>query len=156
NSLDGRKDCKAFLQQSLKLPKSPKAPLLGMVARLDVQKGVDLVGKIAADVIAQGAQIVVLGQGDTALRHQLERLEAQYPKAFRIRSDFNEPLAHHIYGGCDLFLMPSRFEPCGLGQLIAMRYGSIPVVTYTGGLADTVPPVGPQEMGTGFVFYESS
>jgi starch synthase len=152
---EGRKDCKAYLQQSLKLPRLPRAPLLGMVARLDPQKGADILAAIVPELMAAGAQIVILGQGDEALRRQLETFEIRYPDAFRLRSDFNEPLAHHIYGGSDLFLMPSRFEPCGLGQLIAMRYGSIPVVMNTGGLADTVAPVN-GEAGTGFVFYEAS
>ncbi|OGR93378.1 MAG: starch synthase [Elusimicrobia bacterium RIFCSPLOWO2_01_FULL_59_12] len=153
-TLAGRKDCKAALQHMLKLPVAPRTPLAGLVARLDVQKGIDWVAECAPGLIADGMQIVVLGQGDEALRRRLERLERQFPQAFRMRSDFNEPLAHHIYGGSDLFLMPSRFEPCGLGQMIAMRYGSVPVVMHTGGLADTVIPVSGQDTGTGFVFYD--
>jgi starch synthase len=153
-SRDGKKDCKSSLQQNLKLPKNPRAPVLGVVSRLDAQKGLDLLIDIVPDLISDGAQIIILGQGDPALRGRFEAFEAEYPRAFRIRSDFNEPLAHHIYGASDLFLMPSRFEPCGLSQLIAMRYGSIPVVNHTGGLADTVIPVGPQDNGTGVVFYE--
>jgi starch synthase len=154
-SMAGRRDCKAYLQQNLKLPLAPQAPLLAMVARLVEQKGVDLLAEIAPKLIEEEAQIVVLGQGDPALRKRMEQLQARFPHTFRIRTDFNEPLAHHIYGGCDLFLMPSRFEPCGLGQLIAMRYGAIPVVMHTGGLADTVTPYSPDN-GTGFVFYDAS
>jgi len=100
-------------------------------------------------------QVIVLGQGDITLQGQLEQLERDYPQAMRIRSDFNEPLAHKIYAGSDLFLMPSRFEPCGLSQLIAMRYGAIPIVANTGGLRDTVKPVQPQS-GTGFLFQSGS
>ena len=155
-SRDSRRDCKAALQHTLRLPRSPRAPLLGIVSRLDAQKGIDLLIQIAPDLIAEGAQIVVLGQGDAALRNQLEALETHFPQSVRMRSDFNEPLAHHIYGGSDIFMMPSRFEPCGLGQMIAMRYGSIPVVMHTGGLADTVIPAGTDDTGNGFVFYESS
>jgi starch synthase len=156
DSREGRKDCKASLQQHLKLTKSPRTPLLGLVARLDQQKGIDLLAQIVPELMEQGVQIVILGQGDPVLLERMERFEQQYPRAFRIRSDFNEPLAHHIYGGSDVFLMPSRFEPCGLGQLIAMRYGSIPVVMNTGGLSDTVIPIGPNDTGTGFVFYETT
>lgn len=155
DALATRADCKTFLQHSLKLPHAPRAPMLGLVARLDSQKGIDLLADIVPDLAAEGAQIVVLGQGDDVLRQRLERLELQFPENFRLRSDFNEPLAHHIYGGIDIFLMPSRFEPCGLGQMIAMRYGSIPIVMYTGGLADTVTPVGAPNTGTGFVFYDA-
>src|SRR5262249_11841381 len=97
-SREGRKDCKAHLQQRLRLPRTPRAPLLGVVARLDFQKGIDLLVQIVPELLAEGAQIVVLGQGDSALRLQLERLEDRFPNAFRMRSDFNEPLAHHIYG----------------------------------------------------------
>src|SRR5258708_6035947 len=130
-SREGRKDCKASLQQSLKFQKSPRTPLLGMVARVDQQKGIDLLAQIVPSLMDEGVQLVVLGQGDPALVSRLEKFETQFPRSFRMRSDFNEPLAHHIYGGSDLFLMPSRFEPCGLGQFIAMRYGAIPVVINT-------------------------
>jgi len=156
DAMDGRRDCKAFLQQSLKLPRAPRAPLLGMVARLDEQKGADLLTEIVPQLVEEGMQIVVLGQGDPLIREQLARCEGRFPNSFRLRTDFNEPLAHHIYGGCDFFLMPSRFEPCGLGQLIAMRYGAIPIVMHTGGLADTVVPFGNNDDGSGFVFYETT
>jgi starch synthase len=153
--LAGRRDCKAALQQSLKLPLLPDTPLLGMVARLDAQKGIDLLRQVLPHLLERGVQAVILGQGDFAIQRALEELEQLYPKAFRVATDFNDPLAHHIYGGSDLFLMPSRFEPCGLGQLIAMRYGSIPVVADTGGLRDTVIPVR-GESGTGFRFEPGS
>jgi starch synthase len=151
NAMAGRKDCKISLQQSLKLPVLPDTPLLGVVARLDAQKGIDLLAQILPALLSRGVQVVVLGQGDLALQSQLEAIEKKYPDGFRIRSDFNDPLAHHIYGGADIFLMPSRFEPCGLGQLIAMRYGAIPVAASTGGLRDTITPV-QGDTGTGFLF----
>lgn len=156
DSMAGRRDCKAHLQHSLKLPMDARIPMLAMVARLDRQKGVDLLASIVPTLMSRPLQLVVLGQGDPQLQDLLERFETQYPQSFRSRSDFNDPLAHHIYGGCDIFLMPSRFEPCGLGQLIAMRYGAIPVVSDTGGLHDTVRPVTGKESGTGFLFSPGS
>ncbi|MCL4229999.1 MAG: glycogen synthase [Dehalococcoidia bacterium] len=128
-------------------------PLLGMVTRLTEQKGIDLVIEAAPAMIARGAELVVLGQGDDALATALRALEATYPGRVRLVDDFDEGLARRIYAGSDMFLMPSRFEPCGLGQLIAMRYGSIPIGRRTGGLADTI--VDPQENAenaTGFLF----
>ena len=103
----------------------------------------------------RNVQVAVLGQGDPVMQTTLEEMERLYPDTFRVRSDFNEPLAHRLYGGSDMFLMPSRFEPCGLGQLIAMRYGSVPIVSNTGGLRDTVLPVS-KEGGTGFLFQPGS
>lgn len=151
-SIAGRKDCKTHLQDSLKLPLNPEIPILSMVARLDPQKGVDLLASCIPELMSKNVQLVVLGQGDARLQGMLEHYERQFPSAIRVRSDFNEPLAHHIYAGSDIFLMPSRFEPCGLGQLIAMRYGTIPVVANTGGLHDTVVPVTGRDTGTGFLF----
>ena len=155
-SLSVRRECKAFLQNTLRLPVSPEVPVMGMVARVDPQKGMDLLIDILPDLMARSAQIIVLGQGHPELLAKLEKLEREYPNAMRVRSDFNEPLAHHIYAGCDLFLMPSRFEPCGLGQLIAMRYGAIPVAANTGGLHDTIRPVTGRDAGTGFLFQPGS
>ncbi len=154
-SIKPRLDCKTALQKALGLTVAPQTPLLGLVARLDPQKGVDLLADILPDLLAQGVQGVVLGQGDRVLEARLKQIESQSPRSFRLRTDFNEPLAHHIYGGCDLFLMPSRFEPCGLGQMIAMRYGAVPVAARTGGLEDTIVPVGKQT-GTGFLFHPGS
>lgn len=156
DKLSGRKDCKTFLQTSLKLPVSAEAPVLGMVARLDSQKGMDLLAAVLPEVVAKGAQTVILGQGDSRLQGLLERYEKEFPSAVRMRSDFNEPLAHHIYAGSDMFLMPSRFEPCGLGQLIAMRYGAVPVAANTGGLRDTITPFSGNDSGTGFLFQAGS
>ena len=154
-TLNTRVENKIALQQACHLPVNPDIPVLGLVARFDPQKGVDLLADIVPDLLKRKTQIIVLGQGDLVLQARLEMLEKDYPDSFRIRSDFNEPLAHQIYGGCDLFLMPSRFEPCGLGQLIAMRYGAIPVAANTGGLRDTISPVTP-ETGTGFLFQMGS
>lgn len=150
-----RAENKSALQRSLRLPERPEIPLLGMVARLDLQKGADLVAEVLPELLERGIQAVVLGQGDLGFQDRLLRLEQHFPESFRLRTDFNEPLAHHIYGGVDLFLMPSRFEPCGLSQMIAMRYGAIPVAARTGGLQDTITPVG-KDTGTGFLFYPGS
>lgn len=150
--LPARREGKAALQESLKFTVDPDIPLLGMVARIDRQKGVDLLAQIIPELMnRQNVQIVVLGQGDEALLREFDRDARQYPGHIRVSTDFNDPLAHHIYGGCDLFLMPSRFEPCGLSQLISMRYGAIPVVANTGGLHDTVTQAG-ADAGTGFLF----
>lgn len=152
DSLERRQNCKAALQQSLRLAVSPDIPVLGMVSRLDPQKGVDLATAILPQLLMKTpVQFVVLGQGDAHLQRLLQQIQEKFPHAVRICNDFNEPLAHHIYAGADLFLMPSRFEPCGISQLIAMRYGTIPVVADTGGLHDTVEPFA-EHRGTGFVF----
>jgi len=154
--LDSRKECKAALQKSQRFTIDPSIPVLGMVARIDRQKGVDLLAQIVTDLLRRhNVQIVLLGQGDDDLLREFENDARQYPGHVRISTDFNEPLAHHIYGGSDIFLMPSRFEPCGLSQLIAMRYGSIPVVANTGGLHDTVIQAG-STSGTGFLFQSGS
>jgi starch synthase len=154
--LAARRESKTALQKSLKFTVDPSIPMLGMVARIDRQKGMDLLTQILPELMnRRNVQITVLGQGDEDLMRELERDARQYPGHVRICTDFNEPLAHHIYGGSDLFLMPSRFEPCGLSQMIAMRYGSIPVVANTGGLHDTVIQAG-STSGTGFLFQNGS
>src|SRR5207247_1142564 len=107
-------------------------------SRLDPQKGLDLLAQLAPKLVEGGAQLVVLGDGLPELRDAFAALAARFPTAIHLHSGFNEGLAHRLYAAADLFLMPSRFEPCGLVQMIAMRYGAVPVVTRTGGLADTV------------------
>jgi starch synthase len=154
--LEARREGKSALQKLLKLSLAPEVPVLGMVARIDQQKGVDLLTQIIPDLMNRNnVQIVVLGQGDESLLRQFEHFSKQYPGNIRLSTDFNDPLAHHIYGGCDLFLMPSRFEPCGLSQMISMRYGAIPIVANTGGLHDTVTPA-TRDAGTGFLFQPSN
>jgi starch synthase len=150
--LSRRADCKVTLQKDLRFVVDPRIPVLGMVARIEEQKGVDLLTAIIPQLMNQhNVQLAILGQGDAYLLRQLDHFAKQYPGHIRVSTDFSEPLAHHIYGGSDLFLMPSRYEPCGLGQMIAMRYGAIPVVANTGGLHDTVQPVS-SDSGTGFIF----
>ena len=147
---------KTALQRALGLPQSSEAPLLGMVSRLVEQKGVDLVPGIAPMLVRARAQLVVLGQGEAKLENALRALAAGYPRAIAVRIGFDENLAHRIEAGADLFLMPSRFEPCGLNQLYSMRYGTPPVARRTGGLADSVVDASEANLragtATGFTF----
>jgi starch synthase len=153
-TLDERAKNRRALQQAAGLPESESALLFGIVTRLFAQKGVDLVA-VAFDhmLVNRDAQLIVLGTGDEDVHRMLLQLEAKYPQRVKIWLDFNPPLGQQIYAGCDCFLMPSRYEPCGLGQLISLRYGAVPLVRRTGGLADTVQNADlPLRSGTGFVF----
>lgn len=149
----GKVDCKAALQEDLGLPVKARTPLVGLIARLVPQKGVDLLLSIAPRLLRSDVQLAVLGTGDPGLESGLERLASRYPDKVCYRKAFEERLSHRFYAGCDLMVVPSRFEPCGLSQLIAMRYGTVPVVRRTGGLADTVVDLDRDlETGNGFVF----
>jgi starch synthase len=130
--------CKAALQERFQLPVAPATPVLGVVARLVSQKGIDLVLNAAAGLLDLGCQLVVLGDGDHDFHSQLQALRDQRPTQVAIYLGFDEARAHLIEAGSDLFLMPSRYEPCGLNQMYSLRYGTPPVVRSTGGLADTV------------------
>jgi starch synthase len=131
----------------------PEGPLLGLIGRLDPQKGFDLVTEAAPALVAMGARLIVLGTGHPQLVAGLLKLAAQHPHRIAVLERFDRDEARRIYAGADLFLMPSRFEPCGQGQLIAMRYATPPVVRASGGLADTVIDADEDpERGTGFVF----
>ncbi|MCH8066700.1 MAG: glycogen synthase [Chloroflexi bacterium] len=161
NQLHLRADNKLALQQRLRLPEGGETPVLAMVSRLFWQKGSDLAAAAVEDVLAaHPLQFVVLGQGDEEHTRPLLALAARYPQQVAVRLDFDEPLGQLIFGGCDLFLMPSRYEPGGLGQLVAMRYGAVPIVRHTGGLADSVAPYEPAGagggQGTGFLFDEAT
>lgn len=152
-ALDRREENKAELQAYASLPQRPDVPLLAMISRLADQKGFDLLAQIFQPILAQGIQFVVLGIGDQHYHEMFQNLAARYPDQVAIFLTFNAELAQRIYAGSDMFLMPSRFEPCGLGQLIAMRYGSVPVVRAVGGLADTVQEYDPRSgEGNGFTF----
>lgn len=129
---------KTALQKRLRLAVATEAPLLGLIGRLDPQKGFDLVLNVAPYVLAEGAQMVLLGSGRREHLEAFRVLKGRFPRQISLNEGYQEALARQIYGGADLFLMPSRYEPCGLGQMIALRYGTIPVVRRTGGLADTV------------------
>jgi starch synthase len=149
--LSGKAVCKAALQEETGLTVDASRPVLGVVSRLVEQKGIDLLHAVLPWVMRESdAQVVVLGTGQAYLQEALLRHAASYPGRVSVRIGFDAPLAQRIYGGSDAFLMPSRFEPCGLGQLIALRYGTVPIVRATGGLADTVRE---GFDGNGFVFH---
>lgn len=143
---DGKAKNKEALQAFCKLPRSKNLPLFGIVSRLAEQKGFDILAEGIDEICKMGIQIVILGTGDIKYHQLLERIVKKYPKVISLNLKFDDPLAHKIYAGSDIFLMPSKYEPCGLGQLIALRYGTIPLVFKTGGLADTV------NSSNGFVF----
>lgn len=153
-SVELKRDNKDNLQKTMKLP-IRNIPLLGLVSRLVDQKGLDLLEDIFDQLIKEDIQFVVLGSGDPHYEDFFKQMAARYPDKVAIYVGFNAPLAQQIYAGSDMFLMPSKFEPCGLGQLISLRYGTIPIVRATGGLADTVSnyDVTTKE-GNGFVFRE--
>ncbi|DBB01236.1 hypothetical protein WJX77_011757 [Trebouxia sp. C0004] len=153
NFAEGKKVNKAGLQKEMGLPERPEVPIIGFIGRLDYQKGADLVLGAAHWLLNQDVQIICLGTGDKHLEAGMRWLESAYPDKARGWVGFNVPMSHKITAACDLLLMPSRFEPCGLNQLYAMRYGTVPVAHATGGLRDTVLPFNPWEVtGTGWTF----
>jgi len=153
----GKKACKKSLQQACGLNISADTPLMVLISRLADQKGIDLLLANAATWIKRGYQVAVLGSGDAANEQALQTLTDTHPKQMYFFRGFNETLARQIYAGGDIFLMPSRFEPCGLGQLMAMRYGTVPVVRATGGLKDTVIDYADSKAkATGIHFSEAS
>ncbi len=152
-SLEKRAVNKVSLQEMAHLPVDPDVPVLAMISRLADQKGFDLLMQIMQPLLGQGIQFVVSGVGEQRYHEQFQSLAARYPEQVAIFLTFNAEIEHHIYAGSDMFLMPSRFEPCGLSQMIAMRYGSVPIVRQVGGLADTVQEYDPVTgEGNGFVF----
>ncbi len=151
----GKSICKIALQQEMNLPVR-NVPLLVVISRLSDQKGLDLVADIVPALMTEELQLVLLGSGDPDLEVRFRSLQAQWPRKFGLRIGFDDGLAHRIQAGGDLFLMPSRYEPCGLSQLYSLRYGTVPIVRQTGGLADTVAAYGASEHATGFAFKEAS
>ena len=147
NSLEKRAINKGLLQERLGLPREPGLPLLAMISRMDVQKGVDLVFAALKSMKRSNWQAVILGTGDPKLEEAAMKLQTLYPERVKVETRYDAGLARQIYGGSDMFLMPSRYEPCGLSQMIAMRYGCVPIVRAAGGLNDTVI-----HGETGFVF----
>jgi len=148
----GKAACKAALQKELGLPVDPKIPLLGFIGRLDYQKGIDLIRDSYDWLMGQNVQLVMLGSGRDDLENDLRGMEGRNPNC-KAWVGFNVTMAHRITAGIDILLMPSRFEPCGLNQLYAMAYGTVPVVHAVGGLRDTVQPYDPFEnKGTGWTF----
>lgn len=139
-SLEGKARCKAALQQRLNLPARPDAPLFCLVGRLAEQKGVDLFLRAADTLLRDDLQIAILGSGEDHLQRGVDHLAARYPGKVAVYIGFDNGLAHQMIAGSDALLVPSRYEPCGLTQLYALRYGTMPVVRSTGGLVDTVEP----------------
>ncbi|NOK61220.1 MAG: glycogen synthase [Chloroflexi bacterium AL-W] len=146
--------CKVDLQRAAQLPQRPHIPLIGIISRLTDPKGFDLISSIIESLLQNhDVQMVVLGTGEQRYHDQFNTIQARFSQKMKLFFTFNAALAHKIYAGSDMFLMPSRFEPCGLGQMIALRYGSIPIVRETGGLADTVTNFDPAtDIGNGFSF----
>jgi len=151
--LDGKARCKRALQEEFALATEPRTPLLGVVGRLVEQKGIDLLTEVSRDLLDGGAQLVLLGTGEPKYEEEWRALAATHKGALGLKIGFDAGLAQRIYAGADMFLMPSRFEPCGLGQLISLRYGTVPVVRAVGGLADTVQDYDTDpRKGNGFAF----
>lgn len=146
-NFDKKNKNKIDLQKKINLPSSEEIPLFGNIGRLTFQKGIDLILEFIPDLVKFNCQLIILGVGEEQYEKKLLDLSKKYPKNLSVQIKFDPILAQKIYAGCDIFLMPSLFEPCGLGQMIAMRYGTIPIVRKTGGLADTV-----EEEKTGFLF----
>lgn len=149
----GKAENKQKLQEFFQLPVRTDIPVIGVISRLTKQKGLDLLTHVFHEIIADDVQFILLGNGDAEFENFFREMEWIYPEKVRSYIGFNENLAHQIYAGTDLFLMPSQFEPCGLSQMIAMKYGSLPLVRETGGLNDTVRSYNPEtESGNGFSF----
>lgn len=148
-----KKENKKALCEMIDLNYDENRPMLAMISRLTEQKGMDLVAAVIDEILRADIQVVVLGTGDWKYENMVKRVEGQYPNKFRAILQFSSDLASKLYAASDLFLMPSKFEPCGLGQMIAMTYGSVPIVRETGGLKDTVQPYNPTDKtGVGFTF----
>jgi len=150
-SVDGKHINKEKLQKECSLPVKKDVPILGVVSRLAEQKGTDILVESLEDILKLNVQVVVLGTGDIRYHKILEKISRKHSLKMSLFLKFDDRLAHNIYAGSDIFLMPSKYEPCGLGQMIALRYGSIPVVFKTGGLADTIIDL-KNKKGNGFVF----
>ncbi len=152
--LGGKEICKQELQKELGLEVDPTVPLVGIISRLSNQKGFDLIECVIRELMATGIQLVVLGMGEAKYTNLFSWAESEYPGRLATRFAMNHQLAHRIYAGSDMFLMPSQFEPCGLSQMIAMRYGSVPIARETGGLRDTVLSYNKfTDEGNGFTFF---
>jgi starch synthase len=149
----GKAECKTDLLRSYGLPEFPDLPLVGVVSRLVWQKGFDIVANAWYDLLNRPLRIVVLGSGERGVQDGLRSLQDRDPSRFAVRFQYDETLAHKVTAGADMFLMPSRTEPCGLTQMYALRYGTVPIVRSAGGLVDTVEPWDPKSgRGTGFRF----
>jgi starch synthase len=157
NALEAKEDNKKALCGHFGLPFDLKRPVVATISRMTDQKGFDLIRDAYDEMMKTGIQYILLGLGDNAHQRFFEKMKKKYPDQTGIHFSFDESLSHLIMAGADLFLMPSRFEPCGLTQLYGLRYGTVPIVRKTGGLADTIEPIdGKTSKGTGFVFEKST
>lgn len=157
-NLANKVENKKTLLERFKFKNEIDAPVIGTISRLTEQKGIDLIQEAIDDILKMNVKYVMLGQGDKKYQDFFEKIQKKYPDKFAISFEFDDALAHLIEAGSDLYLMPSRFEPCGLTQLYSLKYGTVPIVRHTGGLADTVEKISSSNgKGTGFVFkkYES-
>ncbi len=156
----GKKSCKLDLQAELGLKQDAKAPLFAVVSRLTSQKGMDLLLAALPELLGEGAQLAVLGTGESGLEAGFHQAAAANPESVAVHVGYDEALSHRFMAGADVLLVPSRFEPCGLTQLYALRYGTLPLVRKVGGLADTVTHASPanlaQDSATGFVFNDAN
>jgi starch synthase len=154
--LSGKQECKRDLLARFRLPvDSRRRPLIGIVSRFATQKGFDLIAEQADALMAEKVSVVALGTGEPGFERLLRELARRFPQRFAVRVAYDNALAHKIEGGSDIFLMPSRYEPCGLNQIYSLRYGTVPVVRATGGLDDTIEPFDPRTgQGTGFKFQD--
>ena len=154
DDMTGRAACKEDLQRTLGLEVRPDVPVIAMVSRLSGQKGLDLVDHVIGQIMEEDVQLVVLGMGESRYVNLFSWAEQQYPGRMAARFTMDNKLAHQIYAGADMFLMPSKFEPCGLSQMISLRYGCVPIVRETGGLRDTVLSYNHyNNAGNGFTFF---
>ncbi len=158
DKLEGKQVCKKDLLQSFGLPAGDlRQPLIGIVSRFATQKGFDLIAEEAEALMAEDLLVVALGTGEPAFEELFRDLAERFPQKFAVRVTYDNALAHKIEAGSDIFLMPSRYEPCGLNQIYSLKYGTVPVVRATGGLEDTIEPFDPRTgRGTGFKFREYS
>jgi starch synthase len=155
--LHGKRACKADLQREYDLTLAEDIPLIGAISRLDEQKGFDLIAALMEDLMKLRLQFVFLGTGKEKYHLLFENLHRKYPKQLGIKIAFDNALAHKIEAGADMFLMPSRYEPCGLNQIYSLKYGTVPIVRATGGLDDTIKDFSPlHEDGNGFKFKDYS
>ncbi|HUW97978.1 MAG TPA: glycogen synthase GlgA [Acidiferrobacter sp.] len=156
--LSGKPQNKAALQRRFSLPERPDVPVFGVVGRLTQQKGVDLIVAVAERLVSSPAQLIILGCGEHVLEAAVRDLVHRYPSAIAAHVGFDERLAHEIEAGADLFLMPSRFEPCGLNQMYSQRYGTPPIARATGGLVDTIRDGHETviDKTTGFLFHDAT
>jgi len=151
NDISGKKVCKKALQREMGLEETD-SPLIGMITRLTIQKGLDILSESIRGLMELDLQLLILGEGEEVYKKLLRDISKRYPKKVALNIGFDPILARKIYAGSDFFLMPSKYEPCGLGQMISLRYGTIPIVRKTGGLADTIREFSKRGTGNGFLF----